>query len=73
MMLAGWVTKLSYSSKDYYYVTTDEDPFRYSYTVGAVEKDTLRRKVDIGQAARDVERIPRPVMQAATNGRGTPR
>ena len=72
MMLAGWVQKYSYSARDYYYVTRDEDPFAYSYTAKATEKDTLRRKLDIAHAARDIERIPSAVIRTATGDRKIP-
>ena len=71
MILAGWVQRYSYSSRDYYYVTRDEDPLAYSYTAEATEKDTLRRKIDIAHAARDIERVPIAVVRIATDGRKT--
>lgn len=69
MMLAGWVKKFPYSGKDYYYVTSGEDPFKYSYLRTATVRDTLRRKADIAVSLKRIETIPRPVLAQAVEAR----
>ena len=69
MMLAGWVKKVPYSGKDYYYVTDADDPFKYSYSRTAMERDTLRRKTDIAASLKKIEDIPKPVLTQAVEGR----
>lgn len=72
MILAGWVQKFSYSSKDYYYATLDDDPFAYSYKPGTSVRDTLRRKAEISVAVRAFENVPHPVIRRASAIRKVP-
>jgi hypothetical protein len=42
LVIAGWLKKIGYSHKDYYYATVDMDPFDYSYKPGVRVRDSLR-------------------------------
>jgi hypothetical protein len=69
MVIAGWVRKIPYSHTDYYCATVDNDPFGYSYKTGTAERDGLRRKLDITNAAKVIEEIPPYVLAEATRAR----
>jgi hypothetical protein len=69
LMIAGWLKKYSYSRKDYYYATVDDDPFNYSYRAGIRERDSLRRKSDIREGMKAVEQVPPYVLGKAAGDR----
>lgn len=69
MVIAGWIHKIPYSHTDYYCATVDSDPFDYSYKAGTPERDSLRRKLDITNAAKVIEEISPYVLTQATQVR----
>jgi hypothetical protein len=69
MQLAGWIKKVSYSGKDYFYVLFDEDPFEYSFKPNVANHDSVRRKADFAVSLSGIERPPRHVRQVAVENR----
>jgi hypothetical protein len=72
LIIAKWITKYSYSHKDYYYALFDDDPLNYSYKPGVREKDSLRRKADIREAMGAIEQVPAYVLSKAIADRRSP-
>jgi hypothetical protein len=70
MELAGWIKVKHYSGTDYYYVTRDEDPFKYAFNAGVVEKDTARRKTDVALSIRKELSLTKHVREVALQARG---
>jgi hypothetical protein len=73
LIIAKWITKYSYSHKDYYYALFDNDPVNYSYKTGIREKDSLRRKADIREAMGAIEQVPAYVLSKAIGDRRSPK
>ena len=69
LVIAGWLKKFAYSNKDYCYATVDIDPFDYHYRPGVHVKDSLRRKLAIREAMKDIERVPPYVLNKAAGDR----
>jgi hypothetical protein len=72
LIIAKWIKKYSYSHKDYYYALFDNDPLNYSYKTGVRERDSLRRKADVREAMRAIERVPAYVLSKAIGDRRFP-
>lgn len=70
MQLAGWIKVKPYSGTDYYYVTREEDPFKYAFKPGVVEKDTARRKSDVALSIKGELSLPKHVREVALKTRG---
>lgn len=69
MELAGWIGKVAYSGKDYYYVKDDADPFHYAFREGVVEKDSIRRKLTVAESLRAAEHLPKQVIRTVAEKR----
>ncbi|QRM27899.1 retron St85 family effector protein [Microvirga sp. VF16] len=70
MELAGWISKESYSGKDYYYTLSSADPFDYAYKDSVREKDSIRRKHKITAAMQKIEAAPNHVRTVVVRKRG---
>jgi hypothetical protein len=70
MQLAGWIKVKHYSGTDYYYATSDEDPFKYAFKPGVVEKDTARRKSDVAAEIKKELSLQKHVREVALAARG---
>lgn len=69
MKVAGWLDKISYSNKEYYFCKIDTDIFDYAYLPTAKSKDSLRRKTDIRQIFKDADKPPAAVYKRALDAR----
>jgi len=69
MEMAGWIKRVSYSDKDYFYSLYDEDPFEYSYKDGVVERSFVRRKLIAQAGIKKVESLPKRVVHEAAAAR----
>jgi hypothetical protein len=69
MKLAGWIGKIPYSGKDYLYALHDADPFDYSFKPDVSDNDSVRRKLFVAKALRNIESVPRHVLDTATKAR----
>lgn len=67
--ISGWLKKIAYSGKDYYYAAFEEDPFNYAYKTGTRERDTMRRKADVTRAMKIIEDTPNHVVRWAFKNR----
>jgi hypothetical protein len=72
LVIAGWLKKFAYSHKDYYYATVDIDPFDYRFKPGVGVRDSLRRKLAIREAMKDIELVPPYVLNKAAGDRKPP-
>lgn len=68
--LAGWISKISYSGKDYYFALSDDDPFDYSFKSNVRQKDTLRRKTIVAASMKKIEMPPTHVRTTVLRRRG---
>lgn len=69
MIIAGWVEKIPYSGKDYFYAKFDSDPFDYSFIASATGKRRLSRKMVVTTALRKAEALPKHVREVAAAAR----
>lgn len=71
LILAGWVTKFDYASKDYYCARHNADPFiKYGFKAGVTDIDSPRRKMSVSKDHRkNVEDLPRYVRKKAADVR----
>lgn len=69
MILAGWVAKESYSGRDYFYALHDDDPLSFDFKPGVSETNAIRRKLEVVNAFRRLESIPKHIMTLAAKAR----
>lgn len=71
MELAGWIERIPYSGRDYFFTLYGKDPFKYSFRPGVDDRDTIRRKLNVTAALRKKEKLPRHVKNRAIEARET--
>lgn len=69
MKVAGWMDKVSYSNKEYYYCKKDIDIFEYAYRSSAKSKDSIRRKLEISTLFKNTDNPPTAVYKRAMTAR----
>ncbi len=69
MKVAGWVDRVSYSGKDYYFTKFDIDPFDYAFKKGLKITDSIRRKSDVRALLATLEKPIKAVLNRVASAR----
>jgi hypothetical protein len=67
LRVAGWLHVVPYSSQDYYFLPSQDDPFQYGFKAGVVDKEPVRRALAIRKAVFDG--VPHGALQRVRNAR----
>ncbi|PZM13035.1 hypothetical protein CPY51_16090 [Rhizobium tubonense] len=71
MKIAGWVNSYTYSNKVYWHPLLETDPIaRYSYKSTSLERDTVRRKIEVVAAIKRDLRAPAHVIRYVVRSMG---
>jgi hypothetical protein len=69
MELAGWISRTSYSGKDYFFVLHEHDPFDYAFRSTVSDRDSTRRKFIVAEALSKESTVPSHVRKSAREAR----
>lgn len=70
MELAGWIERILYSGKDYFFTRYGQDPFKYRFKPEVNDRDSVRRKFGVTSTLLKSEKLPKHVKDRAIEGRG---